>query len=141
MSIVVLGVAVTSLTKALWSLITYLAIIGLCHAAVLHVHSSTFRIVITTVRLDEEGGEGHEKLILEQRAEKDLKYNKDSLVSYEGDGDVLNQTMTVFTKEGPVVGYRKFLRYIPYGQPGYVPYNDMSSAANKEMNRKLSSPF
>lgn len=97
-----------------------------------------FRVVVTTVSFDDEAGEGHEKLILEQIAEKDLKYNTDSTVVYEGDGDVMTMTLTVNSKDGPIVGTRKFLRYIPYGQPGYVPMDQVGAS---EVARKLSSPF
>ena len=64
---------------------------------------------------DESGGEGHERLILDQVAEKDLLHRADSRVYIEGDGrDLMKQTYVVFRRgQKPVRGVKRFARYAP----------------------------
>ena len=64
---------------------------------------------------DESGGEGHERLILDQVAEKDLLHRADSRVYIEGDGrDLMKQTYVVFRRgQKPVRGVKRFARYTP----------------------------
>ena len=73
------------------------------------------RVVVTTMTFDESGGEGHERLILDQVAEKDLLHRADSRVYIEGDGrDLMKQTYVVFRRgQKPVRGVKRFARYAP----------------------------
>jgi len=73
------------------------------------------RVVVTTMTFDESGGEGHERLILDQVAEKDLLHRADSRVYIEGDGrDLMKQTYVVFRRgQKPVRGVKRFARYDP----------------------------
>jgi len=73
------------------------------------------RIVVTNLTFDETGGEGKERLILDQVAEKDLLYAADSRVYIEGDGpDAVKQTYVVFVRgQKPIRGHKCFVRYNP----------------------------
>ena len=76
--------------------------------------------MVTTVTFDETGGEGNERLILDQVAEKDLLHRADSRVYIEGDGpDLMKQTYVVFQRgQKPVRGTKKFARYNPTAHVG-----------------------
>jgi len=115
------------------------------------------RIVVTTLTHDyddvEANGEGVDRLILDQVAEKDLKFAADSSVVFQGNGDdVMTMTMTVFGRpNGPVVGHRKFLRYTPQEQlaNGAAHTNGIGTENGHQLQvpklqqngRKMSSPF
>jgi len=73
------------------------------------------RVVVTTVTFDESAGEGNERLILDQVAEKDLLHRADSRVYIESDGhNLMKQTIVVFRRgEKPVRGIKRFARYKP----------------------------
>ena len=118
-------------------------------------------MVVTTVKLDEEGGEGHERLVLDQVAEKDLLYRADSSVVFEGDGsgDVMTMTLTIQPSDHSqeqVVGSRKFIRYhaqeLPHHNGGHNGHNGHHHSTTENghtlqvptahaPSRKMSSPF
>ena len=70
------------------------------------------RYIVTTVSLDVEGGEGNERLILTQIAEKDMKHRLDSQTVFMGKDDMMTMTITVFADGGEkIIGSKKYIRH------------------------------
>ena len=70
-----------------------------------------YRLVVTTVSLD--SNENGDIINMQQIAEKDQAYKRDSHTSYECCGDILTCTVDVITSRGTVRGVRKFVRHTP----------------------------
>ena len=80
------------------------------NSVVIHDHIiSLNRFVVTTVSCD--SSRGNECLILCQVAEKDVYWNFDSQVIYQGEGDNLTMTIKVKTDKGYFLGTQHFTRY------------------------------
>ena len=74
-----------------------------------------FRYIVTTVTLDTEEGEGHERLILNQVAEKDMKHKLDSQTVFTGKDDLMTMTITIYADNGEeIVGVKKYIRHMIY---------------------------
>ena len=93
-------------------------------------------------------GEGNERLILNQIAEKDMKVNLDSQTVFTGKDDLMTMTVTVFTKGEPIIGVRKYIRWKQGGSgtcsPNGTQVNGRPNGLmvpKKEVNRKISAPF
>merc|ERR1712079_738260 len=69
------------------------------------------RLVVTTVTL--ESNENGDVIHMDQIAEKDMAYKRDSHTTYECCGDILTCTVDCITSRGTVRGVRKFVRHTP----------------------------
>lgn len=100
-----------------------------------------------------EGGEGNERLILHQIAEKDMKHKLDTKTVFTGQDDMMTMTITAFHEGQKIVGTKKYIRHqiheskvpsgtvspngiIPNGRP-----NSLLKKSKEDNNRKLSAPF
>ena len=102
--------------------------------------------------MDLDGGEGNERLILNQIAEKDMKVKLDSQTVFTGKDDMMTMTVTVFTDAGEVTGNKKYIRHhihqshdtsgttSPNGHKANGRPNGLL-ADKKDASRKLSAPF
>ena len=114
----------------------------------------SFRLIVTTLSLDDSDGEGYERLILDQTAEKDVKANLDSQTVFTGDDDTMTMTTTIYAKEGPIIGSKKYIRHQIHDS--HTPNgtcspngNQMNGRVNGESKpskikpetRKISAPF
>jgi len=111
------------------------------------------RYIVTTVELDLEGGEGNERLILHQIAEKDMKHKLDTKTVFTGQDDMMTMTITAFHEGQKIVGTKKYIRHqiheskVPSGTVspnGIIPNGRPNSLLKKSKevnNRKLSAPF
>ena len=70
-----------------------------------------YRLVVTTVTL--ESNENGDVIHMDQIAEKDMAYKRDSHTTYECCGDILTCTVDCITSRGTVRGVRKFVRHTP----------------------------
>ena len=114
---------------------------------------SYFRYIVTTVTLDTEEGEGHERLILNQVAEKDMKHKLDSQTVFTGKDDLMTMTITIYADNGEeIVGVKKYIRHMIYDSHNHSgtvsPKNGVvtngrhnSLVKKKEDTRKHSAPF
>ena len=111
-----------------------------------------FRYIVTTVTLDTEEGEGHERLILNQVAEKDMKHKLDSQTVFTGKDDLMTMTVTVFEQGEKIFGTKKYIRHQPHESkvpsgtcsPNGVIGNGRPNSLIKrkeDANRKHSAPF
>ena len=117
-----------------------------------------FRYIVTTVTLDTEEGEGHERLILNQVAEKDMKHKLDSQTVFTGKDDLMTMTVTVFEQGELLVGTKKYIRHQPHeskvpsgtcspngvignGRPNSLRKASTQHQRKDDANRKHSAPF
>ena len=99
-----------------------------------------------------EPGEGNERLILTQIAEKDMKHKLDTQTIFTGKDDMMTMTVTAFHEGEKIVGTKKYIRHqiheskVPSGTVspnGIIPNGRPNSLLKKkeDNNRKLSAPF
>ena len=72
------------------------------------------RLTLTTVSLimmEEAEEEENVKLLISQISDKEVEFRYDSEIVFEVDGGDLIMTTTVYTKEGPVSGIRRFVQF------------------------------
>ena len=104
-----------------------------CHLAKITI-VLFFRCIVTTVSLDDNDGEGEERLILDQVAEKDMKANLDSQTVFTGDEETMTMTTTIYAKTGPIIGSKKYIRHQIHDS--HTP-NGACSPNGNQMNGKV----
>ena len=101
-----------------------------------------------------DGGEGNERLILHQIAEKDMKHKLDTKTVFTGKDDMMTMTITAYHEGQKIVGTKKYIRHQIHESKvpsGTVSPNGIISNGNgrpnsllkkkDDNNRKLSAPF